>query len=42
LHFGYCCALAKRFPSAIYYRLNEDEIQIWQVLDCRSGPLRIW
>jgi plasmid stabilization system protein ParE len=40
-HFGYCRALAKRFPFAIYYRLNEDEIQVWRVLDCRSSPLRI-
>jgi plasmid stabilization system protein ParE len=41
LHFGYYRALAKRFPFAIYYRLSEDDIQVWRVLDCRSNPLCI-
>jgi len=40
-HFGYYRALSKRFPYAIYYRLTEDEIQVWRVLDCRSHPRRI-
>jgi plasmid stabilization system protein ParE len=39
--FGYYRALSKRFPYAIYYRLTEDEIQVWRVLDCRSHPRRI-
>jgi len=40
-HFGYYRALSKRFPYAIYYRLAEDEIQVWRILDCRSHPRRI-
>ena len=40
-HFGYYRALSKRFPYAIYYRLTEDEIQVWRILDCRSHPRRI-
>ncbi len=37
-HFGYCRALSKRFPYAIYYRLDGDDIQVWRVLDCRANP----
>ena len=40
-HFGHYRALAKRFPFAVYYRLDGDEIQVWRVLDCRGSPLRI-
>ncbi|MFT4194197.1 hypothetical protein [Ottowia sp.] len=39
-HFGYYRALSKRFPYAIYYRLTNDEIQVWRILDCRSHPRR--
>ena len=31
--FGYYRALSKRFPYAIYYRLNAETIQVWRVLD---------
>ncbi len=30
--------LAKRFPFAIYYKLSEDEILVYAVLDCRRSP----
>ena len=30
--------LAKRFPFAIYYKLTEDEISVYAVLDCRRSP----
>jgi plasmid stabilization system protein ParE len=39
--FGYYRALSKRFPYAIYYRVNGDIIEIWRVLDCRQKPSRI-
>ena len=39
--FGYYRALSKRFPYAIYYRLNAETIQIWRVLDYRQNPARI-
>ena len=39
--FGYYRALSKRFPYAIYYRLNGDVVQVWRVLDCRQRPSRI-
>ena len=39
--FGYYRALSKRFPYAIYYRVNGQSIQVWRVLDCRQKPSRI-
>lgn len=38
---GYYRALSKRFPYAIYYRVSDETIQVWRVLDCRQKPLRI-
>jgi plasmid stabilization system protein ParE len=38
LHFGYYRLLAKRFPFAIYYRLHEDIIHVYAILDCRRNP----
>ncbi|KVW92746.1 type II toxin-antitoxin system RelE/ParE family toxin [Thiobacillus denitrificans] len=38
--FGYFRALSKRFPYAIYYKFNGDDIEIWRVLDCRQNPKR--
>lgn len=35
---GYHRMLSKRFPFAIYYDLNKDEIRVWRVLDCRRDP----
>jgi len=33
--------LARRFPYAIYYRVDGDVCTVWRVLDCRSRPSRI-
>lgn len=38
--FGYFRALSKRFPYAIYYKVNGEDIEIWRVLDCRQNPGR--
>jgi len=38
--FGYFRTLSDRFPYAIYYRVEGDEIQVWRVLDCRQDPAR--
>ena len=40
-YFRYYRALSKRFPYAIYYRLNDNTIQVWRVLDYRQNPLKI-
>ncbi len=39
--FGYYRTLSRRFPYAIYYRIEEEEIQVWRVLDCRQNPASI-
>jgi len=38
LKFGYHRLLAKRFPFAIYYRIQQDVIRIFAILDCRRDP----
>jgi plasmid stabilization system protein ParE len=30
--------LSKRFPFAIYYRIEENELRVYAVLDCRRDP----
>lgn len=35
---GYYRLLSKRFPFAIYYKLQGDVILIYAVLDCRQNP----
>lgn len=40
--FGYFRALSRRFPYAIYYKINGDDIEIWRVLDCRQNPKRTY
>ncbi len=37
---GYYCLLSKRFPYAIYYKIEQTEIKIFRVLDCRQNPVK--
>jgi plasmid stabilization system protein ParE len=40
--FGYHRMLSKRFPYAVYYKLEEKSIVVvWRVLDLRRDPKRI-
>lgn len=39
--FGYHRTLSRRFPYAIYYRIDGAEIQVWRVLDCRQSSASI-
>lgn len=39
--FGYHRLLAKRFPFAVYYRMDGDVCIVWRVLDCRQNPEKI-
>ncbi|MHB1309435.1 MAG: type II toxin-antitoxin system RelE/ParE family toxin [Limisphaerales bacterium] len=40
--FGFHRALAKRFPYAVYYRVEADAVVlVWRVLDLRQAPERI-
>jgi len=36
--FGFYRLLSKRFPYAIYYRVQEPVVQVYAVLDCRRSP----
>ena len=37
--FGkYYRLLSKRFPFAVYYRVEENEVRVYAVLDCRRNP----
>ena len=36
--FGYSRTLSRRFPYAIYYRVEGEEVQVWRILDCRQNP----
>lgn len=33
--------LSRRFPYAIYYRLEAQQVLVYAVLDCRMNPRRI-
>jgi plasmid stabilization system protein ParE len=35
---GYHRLLAKRFPFAIYYRLENETVSVYAILDCRRSP----
>ena len=39
--FGYNRLLSKRFPFAIYYRIIDDVVLIFAILDCRRNPIWI-
>jgi plasmid stabilization system protein ParE len=40
--FGFHRLLSKRFPHAIYYRMEtENEVVVYRVLDCRQNPHKI-
>lgn len=39
--FGYYRALSKRFPYAVYYRIRDEVIEVWRVLDSRQRPASI-
>ena len=38
---GFHRRLSRRFPFAIYYIIERDDVKIHAVLDCRSDPAKI-
>jgi len=36
--FGYHRLLAKRFPFAVYYKIENGVVRVQAVLDCRRDP----
>jgi plasmid stabilization system protein ParE len=41
VHFGYNRLLSKRFPFAVYYKIEGNTVNVWAVLDCRQDPAKI-
>ena len=41
VHWGYHRMLSHRFPYAIYYRVMQNTVVVWRVLDCRQNPRNI-
>lgn len=41
IHFGFHRLLSKRFPFAVYYRVEGDVAHVWAILDCRQDPMKI-
>jgi len=39
--FGWYRLLAKRFPFAVYYKMDGDACIVWRVLDCRQNPAKV-
>ena len=39
--FGFHRLLSKRFPYAIYYRVQGDVVLVFRVLDCRRDPRQL-
>jgi len=35
---GFHVALSRRFPFAIYYKIEADVVRVRRVLDCRRDP----
>lgn len=38
IHFGFYRLLTKRFPFAVYYKVVQQEVRIYAILDCRRNP----
>ena len=36
--FGYHRSLSKRFPFAVYYRVEANVVRVRAILDCRRNP----
>lgn len=42
VHYGFYRILSKRFPYAIYYKIDDDNtVVVWRVFDMRSDPVKI-
>ena len=41
VHFRYHRLLSKRFPFAVYYRVERNVARVRAILDCRQDPAKI-
>ncbi len=40
-HFGFYRLLASKFPFGIYYKIENEFVIVWRVLDLRQNPVTI-
>ena len=40
--FGYHRQICRRFPYAVYYTVEHDDISVWRILDLRRDPTWIF
>lgn len=40
-YMNYHIMYSKRFPYGIYYKIADNKIQVYRVLDCRQNPSKI-
>jgi hypothetical protein len=40
--WGFHRMLSRRFPYAIYYKVEGEICTVWRVLDCRRRPSHVW
>lgn len=40
MRYGFHRLLAKRFPYAIYYRMEAGMVVVFRIIDCREDPAR--
>jgi plasmid stabilization system protein ParE len=38
IEYGFHKSISKRFPFAIYYRVESDSVDVYAVIDCRQDP----
>jgi hypothetical protein len=41
MFWGYYRMLSKRFPYAVYYKIDGDNLVVWRVMDLRQRPSKI-
>jgi len=42
IHNSYYRLLSKRFPYAVYYRIEDGVARVRAILDCRRDPKLLW
>ena len=35
---GYYKMVLKKFPYAVYYKIEDDVVKVWRILSCRRDP----
>jgi hypothetical protein len=38
--YGFHRLLVTKFPYAVYYKIEKDQVMVYRILDCRSDPAK--